>query len=94
MTKNDLIHEVARKTECGLAMSGRVIEATLAEIGSLLSRGGTVSLTGFGSFSVSRRAQRIGRNPQTGQQIDIAATTVARFKPGKRLRDAVAGRHA
>ncbi len=92
MTKADLIQKVAKKTNSNQAMTGKVIDSTLAEIRSLLGKGGTISFTGFGSFSVSKRAKRKGRNPQTGKEMIIPASKVARFRAGKALREAVSGK--
>jgi DNA-binding protein HU-beta len=92
MTKADLIQKVAKKTNSSQAMSGKVLDAALNEIRTLLGKGGSISFTGFGSFSVSKRAKRKGRNPQTGREMNIPATKVARFRAGKGLRDAVAGK--
>ncbi len=92
MTKADLIQKVAKKTNSNQAMTGKVIDSTLAEIRSLLGKGGTISFTGFGSFSVSKRAKRKGRNPQTGKEMTIPASKVARFRAGKSLREAVSGK--
>ncbi len=92
MTKAELITKVAKKTGASQAMAAKVLDASLAEVKGLLSKGGSISFTGFGSFSVSRRAKRKGRNPQTGQAMNIPASKVARFKAGKGLRDAVGGK--
>lgn len=92
MTKADLIQKVAKKTNSNQAMTGKVIDSTLGEIRSLLGKGGTISFTGFGSFSVSKRARRKGRNPQTGKEMIIPASKVARFRAGKALREAVSGK--
>ena len=92
MTKADLIQKVAKKTNSNQALTGKVIDSTLAEIRGLLGKGGTISFTGFGSFSVSKRAKRKGRNPQTGKEMTIPASKVARFRAGKALREAVSGK--
>ncbi len=92
MTKADLISKVAKKTNTSQAMTGNVIDTTLNEIRALLSKGGNISFTGFGSFSVAKRAKRKGRNPQTGKEMTIAASKVARFRPGKGLRESVSGK--
>lgn len=92
MTKADLIARVAKKTKISQAMANRVIDAALGEIRTLLGKGGSISFTGFGSFSVTKRAKRKGRNPQTGKEMTIAATKVARFRPGKGLKEAVSGK--
>jgi len=91
MTKAELVQRVAKKTNTSQALSANVIDATLNEIKGLLSKGGSISFTGFGSFSVAKRAKRKGRNPQTGQEMTIPASKVARFRPGKGLKEAVGG---
>ncbi len=92
MTKAELIQKVAKKTNSSQAMTGNVIDTTLNEIRMLLSKGGSISFTSFGSFSVAKRAKRKGRNPQTGKEMTIPASKVARFRPGKGLREAVGGK--
>jgi len=92
MTKADIIQKVAKKTGASQAMAGKVIDATLEEVRILLSKGGSISFTGFGSFMVTKRAKRKGRNPQTGKEMTIPASKVARFRPGKTLKQSVAGR--
>ncbi len=92
MTKAELIAKVAKKTSCSQVLTGGVIDAALGEIRGLLAKGGAISFTGFGSFTVAKRAKRKGRNPQTGQEMTIAASKVARFRPGKGLKDAVGGK--
>ncbi|HUJ73851.1 MAG TPA: HU family DNA-binding protein [bacterium] len=93
MTKADLISKVAKRTGSSQALSGTVIDATLGEVRELLKKGGSISFTGFGSFGVSRRARRKGRNPQTGKEMIIAAQRVAKFRAGKGLREAVNGKN-
>jgi len=92
MTKADLIQKVAKKTGASQAMAGKLIDTTLDEVRLLLSKGDSISFTGFGSFLVSKRAKRKGRNPQTGKEMTIPASKVARFRPGKTLKQSVAGR--
>jgi DNA-binding protein HU-beta len=92
MTKAELITKVAKKTGSSQALTGKLLDSALDEVKGLLSKGGSISFTGFGSFAVSRRARRKGRNPQTGAEMTIPASKVARFRAGKGLRDAVAGR--
>ena len=92
MTKADLLEKVAKKTKLSQAQAGKVLDTTLDEIRSLLGKGGSISFTGFGSFSVAKRARRKGRNPQTGKEMIIAASKVARFRPGKGLKEAVGGK--
>ena len=92
MTKADLVAKIAKKTGESQATAGRVLDTALDEVKALLSKGGSISFTGFGSFAVSKRARRKGRNPQTGEEMTIPASKVARFRAGKGLRDAVAGK--
>ncbi len=92
MTKADLLQKVAKKTKMSQAQAGKVLDTTLDEIRGLLGKGGSISFTGFGSFSVAKRARRKGRNPQTGKEMIIAASKVARFRPGKGLKEAVGGK--
>ncbi len=92
MTKADLLKKVAKKTKMSQAQAGKVLDTTLDEIRGLLGKGGSISFTGFGSFSVAKRARRKGRNPQTGKEMIIAASKVARFRPGKGLKEAVGGK--
>ncbi len=92
MTKADLIEKVAQRSSCSQAQSSRILDAALSEIQATLGKGDSISFTGFGSFSVSQRSARRARNPQTGQEMHIAATKVARFRPGKGLRQLVSGK--
>jgi len=92
MTKAELITKVAKASGASQTAAGAVVDATLKEITAALKKGDSITFTGFGSFSVSKRAARTGRNPQTGAAIKIAASKVARFKPGKGLKDAVNGK--
>lgn len=89
MSKGELIDALAEKTGCSKAEADKYLNALLEEITQSLSKGDQVTLTGFGSFKVSHRKARTGRNPQTGETIQIAATVVPRFKAGKGLKDAV-----
>ena len=88
MNKGDLISAVAAGTGLSKADAGRAIDATTAAIAGELSGGGSVSLVGFGTFSVSHRAARMGRNPATGASIHINASNVPKFKAGKALKEA------
>ena len=92
MTKAELIAKVAKKSGSSQALTSKVLDTALDEVKSLLSKGGSISFTGFGSFAVAKRAKRKGRNPQTGKEMVIPASKVARFRPGKGLRDAVGGK--
>ena len=88
MTKDELIDAVANVCD-SKKQAGEVVISVLDTITATLSKGGEVVLTGFGKFSVSKRAARMGVNPRTGEKIKIAATTVPKFKAGKALKDAV-----
>ena len=89
MNKGDLIDAVASAANMSKADAGRAVDAVVGSVTSALSNGGSVSLVGFGTFSVSARAARMGRNPQTGEAISIKACNVPKFKAGKGLKDAV-----
>ncbi|MEY4643051.1 MAG: hypothetical protein RLZZ227_3045 [Pseudomonadota bacterium] len=89
MNKAELIDVVAVSADLSKADATRAIESVLDTITNALKAGDTVSLVGFGSFVVKARAARTGRNPQTGAAINIAASKVPGFKPGKALKDTV-----
>ena len=89
MNKADLIDAVAASANLTKTDAGNAVDAVFDSIGNTLANGDTVSLVGFGTFSVSDRAARSGRNPRTGETISIAATRVPKFKAGKGLKDAV-----
>lgn len=88
MTKEELIEAVS-KVCCSKKEAGDCVSAFLDAITGSLSKGNKITLTGFGTFSVSKRAARMGVNPRTGEKIKIKATTVPKFKAGKSLKDAV-----
>jgi len=88
MNKGDLINEVAKVT-CSKKEAGLAVDATLAAIQKALKKGNTVTLIGFGTFRISKRKARTGRNPQTGKALKIAAKKVPVFKAGKGLKGAV-----
>jgi len=92
MTKADLLKRVAKHTNLSQSQTAKVLDATLGEIRGLLGKGGSISFTGFGSFTTSKRAKRKGRNPQTGKEMIIPASKVARFRAGKALKEAVSGK--
>ena len=85
----DLIETIANKTMVSKAKAKDVLDCITDEIAKSLSKKQEVTLTGFGTFKVSHRQARTGRNPQTGASINIPAMNVPRFKAGKALRDAV-----
>lgn len=89
MNKSELIDKVAEMTELNKASAIRAVDAVFDSIANALRDGDTVSLVGFGTFSVGSRAARTGRNPRTGEAIAIAASKNPRFKAGKGLKDAV-----
>lgn len=89
MNKSEMVDLIASQADLSKAAAGRALEAFLGGVRSTLKKGGTVSLVGFGSFAVSKRAARSGRNPQTGDVIKIKASKVPRFRPGKALKDAL-----
>jgi DNA-binding protein HU-beta len=89
MNKGELIESVASSANLSKADAGRAVDAIVDSISGALSGGGSVSLVGFGTFSVKARAARQGRNPRTGETIQIKASNVPGFKAGKALKDAV-----
>lgn len=89
MNKNDLIDAIAAEADLSKASAGRALDATLAAITGALAKQETVSLVGFGTFAVKHRAAREGRNPRSGETIQIAASNTPSFKAGKALKDAV-----
>lgn len=89
MNKTDLIENIAEDAGISKADAKKALESVLNSIENTLSKGDRVSLVGFGSFSVSKRAAREGRNPQTGKTIKIAAKKVVKFKAGSDLQKAV-----
>jgi DNA-binding protein HU-beta len=91
MNKSELINAIAEQANLSKADAGRSVEALIKTIETTLKAGDAITLVGFGTFAVKARAERSGRNPQTGQEITIAAANVPSFKPGKSLKDAVNG---
>ncbi len=89
MNKTELIDEIAKAADISKASASRALEAVIDSVTATLKQEGTVTLTGFGTFAVSARAARTGRNPRTGEEIQIAASKVPKFKPGKALKDAL-----
>ena len=89
MRKPDLAAAIAEAADLNKEQAGNVLNAILEEITNALAREETVSLIGFGTFSCRQRSARKGKNPQTGAEIDIPASTSVGFKPGKALKDAV-----
>ncbi len=89
MNKTELIERIAESADLSKAAAGRALDAALEAITSSLKQADPVALVGFGTFTVRDRAARIGRNPQTGAPIQIAAAKVPAFKPGKALKAAL-----
>ena len=89
MNKGDLIEHIAKQADLSKAAAGRALEAVIGGVRSTLKKGGTVSLVGFGTFSVTKRAGRTGRNPRTGAAIKIKPAKVPKFRAGKALKDAL-----
>lgn len=89
MNKTDLINKVAEATQMTKKDASEAVEAVLHAITESLTQGEKVQLIGFGNFEVKERQARKGRNPQTGEEIDIPATKVPSFKAGKQLKDEV-----
>ncbi len=89
MNKAELIAHVADAGGLSRTSAGDAVEAVLGGITATLAAGDSVSLVGFGTFSVADRAARTARNPRTGEAIQVAASKAPKFKPGKALKDAV-----
>ena len=89
MNKTELIEHIAMNADLSKADAGRALEATLGAIKTTLRKGGAVTLVGFGTFAVGKRAARTGRNPRTGAAVKIKASKVPKFKAGKGLKDAL-----
>lgn len=90
MNKAELIEAIATGADVSKVKAGEMIDAFVSTVTAALKDGDTVTLVGFGSFTTAERAARVGRNPASGEEIQIAATTTPKFKPGKQLKDAVA----
>lgn len=89
MNKSELIDVIAQEADISKAAATRALDATLEAITQALKQGDQVSLVGFGTFLVSHRAARTGRNPKTGQAIEIPESKTPKFRAGKTLKDAV-----
>ncbi len=89
MNKTELIDYVAADADIPKAVAARALESTISAVMLTLKKGGSVSLIGFGTFAVGKRAARVGRNPRTGASIKIKAAKVPKFRPGKALKDAL-----
>jgi DNA-binding protein HU-beta len=89
VNKSEMIDMVAEAADISKAAAGRAVDAVFDSISGSLKKGDSVTLVGFGTFSVSKRAARSGRNPRTGETIQISASNMPKFKAGKALKDAV-----
>ncbi|OGL64566.1 MAG: DNA-binding protein HU [Candidatus Tectomicrobia bacterium RIFCSPLOWO2_12_FULL_69_37] len=89
MQKSDLVVKIAEEAGISKAAADRALGSLLGNLSKALKKGDRVSLVGFGTFSVSKRSARMGRNPQTGEAIKIKAAKVPKFSAGKTLKDAV-----
>jgi len=89
MTKADLIEGLANKLAMNKGEAEKAINVMLDDVISALKQGERVNISGFGTFSVSTRQARTGRNPKTGESIQISASRSAKFKPGKQLKDSL-----
>ena len=87
MTKADLIESLATKLDLKKTLAERIVNTMFDDIESALQKGDKVNISGFGTFAVSARKARQGRNPKTGETIEIPASKSAKFKPGKSLKD-------
>ncbi|KPV98123.1 HU family DNA-binding protein [Pseudoalteromonas shioyasakiensis] len=89
VNKSQLIDQIAADADISKAAAGRALDSFIEAVSGALKDGDSVALVGFGTFSVRERAARSGRNPQTGETIQIAAANIPSFKAGKALKDAV-----
>jgi DNA-binding protein HU-beta len=89
VNKTEMIDHIAKQADISKAAAGRALDAMIGGVKSTLKKNGTVTLVGFGTFVVGKRAARAGRNPQTGDAIKIKAAKVPKFRPGKALKDAI-----
>lgn len=89
MNKSELIDQIAKSADISKAAAGRALEAAIGAVKTSLKKGQLVTLVGFGTFYVGKRAARTGRNPRTGATIKIKAAKTPKFRAGKALKDAV-----
>jgi DNA-binding protein HU-beta len=89
MNKSELIDAIAESSGLSKADAGRALDGFIGAVTGALSKGDSVTLVGFGTYAVKERAERMGRNPQTGREITISAARLPSFKAGKALKDAI-----
>lgn len=89
MNKTELIDFIALNSGITKVVAARALESTIQAVKINLKKGGSVALVGFGTFTVGKRAARVGRNPRTGTSIKIKAAKIPKFRPGKALKDAI-----
>jgi DNA-binding protein HU-beta len=89
VNKSELIEHMAQQADISKAAAARALEAMIGGVKTSLKKGGSVSIVGFGTFVVSKRQARTGRNPSTGAEIKIKSAKVPKFRPGKGLKDAL-----
>lgn len=89
MNKSEMIDQIAKAADISKAAAGRALDAAIAAVKTSLKKNQTVTLVGFGSFYVGKRAARTGRNPRTGAAIKIKAAKVPKFRAGKALKDSI-----
>ena len=89
MNKIELVEFIATQADLSKAKAAEAVDAFVEAVTTSLKKGKDVTLVGFGTFTISKRAARTGRNPQTGATIKIAASKAPKFRPGKSLKDAV-----
>ncbi|MFM7706347.1 MAG: HU family DNA-binding protein [Rubrivivax sp.] len=87
MNKSELIDHIAKQADISKAAAARALEAVVGGVKATLKKNGSVAIAGFGTFTVSKRAARTGRNPRTGASIKIKSAKVPKFRPGKGLKD-------
>ena len=89
MTRTDIVEQIVKETGITKVAADGALKCVIASITKALKKNDSVTIVGFGSFVVSKRAARMGRNPQSGAAIKIKASKTARFRPGKALKDAI-----
>ena len=89
MNKSELIDQIAESADIPKVTAGRALDAAISAVKGALKKGDSVTLVGFGTFHVGKRAERSGRNPRTGTTIKIDSAKIPKFRPGKALKDAL-----